>query len=138
MFYTLKIISRKLSTCKDWSYLKQFDKKYNVVPNMIRHPDVQKKYDLFLKYNNQYQMKNTIEIRYLSHKSYALVPNDFPYFVKDDIKHMILWCKFQTNNKETETILNSLIPIEYIYWQNAYSVQSIPLITHFQVFIKLK
>ena len=67
-----------------------------------------------------------------------LCPNNFPYSVKDNISHLLLWSEKELTYQEVNEILKSkLNGKEYIYFRNPEHLRSVPSVFHIQIFVKL-
>ena len=121
---------------------------YNAPEKILyRTRAIRRKYDNF---NNKLKLlnidiNNFIYTKYLKseRKNYKITLNDFPYNLKYDIMHYILWCnpnigKIKFNNKIwIDKIITSSFPNkEYICWANITKNQSVKGIPHYHVFIK--
>jgi hypothetical protein len=72
-----------------------------------------------------------------------LVPNDFPYFVEDNIHHFILWkTKEPVSDDEIETVKNELRKdygaVDILNWVNPPALQSIPEVDHVHFLFQIK
>lgn len=112
----------------------------------------QHKTNVISKYNN---ISQYITCKYFSKtnasKLFRLVPNDFPYLLEDNIKHLVCWFNpilFPYNSPDLNTIpeqikiimklYNSNLTLgkEWIYFENNTSARSVPEIRHIHIFIK--
>ena len=102
-----------------------------------RKKEIQKQYDLFCKEkeNGRRFISRVTEI--LEDEDYYFIENDFPYYVEDNIKHMICWYKKGTIDSIIKKIKKSNKIVTY--WENLPQNKSIPEISHIHIFInKLK
>jgi len=98
-----------------------------------REQHIQRQYDMFCKEkeNGQRFISRVKEI--LEDQEYYFIENDFPYYVQEDIKHMICWYKNGTISVIIKKIKKSNKIVTY--WENLPQNKSIPEISHIHIFI---
>lgn len=71
---------------------------------------------------------------------YVFVPNDYPYFLEEDMEHWILWINPSfakpSKNKISKILEEELGEKDFLTFENAEENKSIPEIEHIHVFIK--
>ena len=102
-----------------------------------REKHIQEKYDIFCKERSKGKEFISRVKEILDDQEYYFIENDFPYYVEDDITHMICWYK----NGTVESIVKKIKKNNKIvtYWENLPQNKSIREISHIHIFInKLK
>lgn len=123
----------------DWNTLIKHDYKNNKI---LRKNDIQELYNKERKNNINYD-KYILE-KYLDNKLYNLIPNKYPYHLKNNIKHYVLWLhpmlkqKHINDKKFIYKLLKAQIKNnEFYFYMNPQKYKSIKSIPHYQVFIKI-
>lgn len=122
----------------DWNTLILNDSQTKVIRES--HIDeLYKKNKLIYKNYNKYILDT-----YLHNKLYNLQKNKYPYYLKNNIKHYVLWLnpmlksKYIYNKKNIHKLLKKLIKNkEFHFYMNSIDNSSIKTIPHYQVFIKI-
>jgi glutaredoxin-related protein len=66
-----------------------------------------------------------------------LVHNKYPYDIRDDVIHMILWSAENLSIEQVDKILKKTLHNEFVYFINPQHLKSIPDVFHVHVFIKI-
>ncbi|KAJ2456142.1 hypothetical protein GGF42_003284 [Coemansia sp. RSA 2424] len=79
----------------------------------------------------------------LAAEDFALLVNDFPYYLSDGVEHWVLWCRkrlapgFAAPAAAAQAIHAMFGPsIEWRYFVNPVAKQSVPQLSHAHVFVK--
>ena len=73
--------------------------------------------------------------------SFALVPNDFPYYIDDHVCHHVYWkLGGRIADQEIEDTIRKLAPNsqDVLYWVNPVRLQSIPELDHVHFLVNKK
>lgn len=96
-----------------------------------------------LKYPNEEDPETSklrvIESQKPTTKIISFVPNDFPYYLDDNILHYLLWSNVSISGDEADAIITEKFPkakFEYRKFCNPPALQSIPSVFHYHVFIR--
>ena len=116
----------------DWNYIKQFHKNPPTY-SLIRHPDIQAKYELDKSEVGFIDKLFNSLFKY--NQDYVIVPNDYPYYFIDDTKHYVYWSKKPINYSKLEENIEKLFN-DYIYFENSQGNRSIRDIHHVHIFVK--
>lgn len=100
-----------------------------------RTPEVQAKYNTFIKKNNNRCEFITNMKAKLKKRPYYFTPNDFPYATEGGIEHWVCWYERETCPHE---IIADLRRENHIitYWKNHSHNMSIQEINHIHIFIR--
>jgi|TARA_Y100000389_G_C17146425_1_gene357463 hypothetical protein len=123
----------------DWNTLTQHNYK-KIKIDRLSH--IEKSYinnkTKYINYDN-YILKN-----YLHNKLYNLQPNKYPYNLKKNIKHYVLWLNpmLKYNYIYDKKFINKLLKKkiknkEFYFYMNSNDKRSIKTVPHYQVFIKV-
>ena len=136
----------------DWNTLSKFHFQYYKPKNITfnRTELIQQQYDLYIK--NTSNIYNDICNKYFNNNDlFVFVKNNYPYNIKDNIEHYILWfnpiiyknkLRIILNIEYISVILNIYLKKlfnnnkKYICFMNIPKHQTIKEIYHYQVFIK--
>lgn len=146
------------TTKMSWADLQQIIQTEQNLAKLSRSEDQQRRYQVFRHYLlQQYhstldfllisnfgipstedcggKLKAAITLSEMKDPMTRLVPNDFPYFVEDNIHHFLYW-KTKEAISETEistvqeTLQKEYMAVDILYWINPPSHQSLPEIDH--------
>ena len=123
----------------DWNTLTQHNYK-KIKIDRLSH--IEKSYinnkTKYINYDN-YILKN-----YLHNKLYNLQPNKYPYNLKKNIKHYVLWLNpmLKYNYIYDKKFINKLLKKKiknkaFYFYMNSNDKRSIKTVPHYQVFIKV-
>jgi hypothetical protein len=135
----------------DWDYVKQFH--LNPPPTadyLPRNKNSELKYE---EHKKQIQSKNITIKDYIliTHfnnplsvqKGWVIVDNSFPYNLKPNIRHLLIWIypgKEFSNEQIIQIIENYMKEnkhTHYVYFRHNVNIQSVPEINHYHIFIKI-
>jgi hypothetical protein len=123
----------------DWKTLIQHDYKNNKI---LRKNDIQELYNK--ERNSEINYDKFILEKYLDNKLYNLTLNKYPYDLRSNIKHYVLWLhpmikqKHINDRKFIHKLLKTKIKSnEFHFYMNPQKYKSIKSIPHYQVFIKI-
>ncbi|KAI8989943.1 hypothetical protein BDB01DRAFT_487125 [Pilobolus umbonatus] len=121
----------------------------NQIKRLHRDEKVQKQYnqwmtDVLHAYGTieNYLLLNKLHFTLTTSKDrppVILLPNDFPYNVASDIKHILIWSLQPLNRDYIEDILNINYGshlYEWVYFVNPPEIQSVRKLPHVHVFIR--
>jgi hypothetical protein len=119
-----------------FEFLKQFHNK-QVDFNFERSPDVQESYDDHRRYltKNNIDINDHIKKHVLQDNEYVLARNPYYYDVEDNISHNLLWSKHNLELNKIKEILDKLITIDYIIFENIIHQKTVKHIPHYHVFV---
>lgn len=121
-----------------WNFLLDFDFS-NPFPNF------RSEYTLYLYKDFKEKNKNMskfINEKYLKNKNYSIEKNDFPYLTEENLHHYVLWINKSFEKNVNKILITKILKnkmkelnfIDFIYFENHYSIKTIPDILHYQVF----
>jgi hypothetical protein len=119
-----------------WDELKTYDR--NPPTGILeRESSMKEKYDQHrknVKDINSYLMDNLFAN---NTKKILFTMNDFPYWVTDDINHLVCWVRpgNEYSIDEVSEILTSVYT-DFVIFENLPANKSVKLIQHFQIFVK--
>lgn len=123
----------------DWNTLTQYNYKKIKIDRLPCIEELYEKNKTKYKNYDNYILKN-----YLHNKLYNLQPNKYPYNLKKNIKHYVLWLnpmlkyKYIYDKKFIHKLLKKKIKNkEFYFYMNSVDKKSIKTIPHYQVFIKI-
>ncbi len=99
--------------------------------NLIgRRPDLQVALDERMKSVTPENLKS----RLLRNKEWSITPNEFPYWMNDNIQHRVLWSDRIRDAEEIDVYLQTYLKQPYLWFRNPTHLQSVTSIYHVQVF----
>lgn len=122
----------------NWNLL-QHIYNYQLYDHLHRSPEIEQQYEI---YRNIHPITKILDI--FDNSDIAIRFNKFPYHLENDIHHLIIWIHPTLLSSYSESHILSLLiphlnnllhPSDYIIFQNPPYLRSIPLISHFQLFI---
>lgn len=133
-----------------WKELKQFHKNISVNFKFSRLPHIQHKYNI--EKDNRYLLyegtQNFLKFLFIDNKIYKITYAKYPYILKPNITHLILWLNpinfnnkpiLYNNTKLIEKIIKELLPNihkdKIIFFKNSPKNQSIKNILHYHIMI---
>lgn len=132
LYYFYQLLNKKY----DYYFLKNiYCKKNNVIYYLLkRNPIIQEKYNNDQNSNLHTKYKENIR-KNISIHGYYITINNYPYSIKKNIIHNIIWCN--KNKEEIKNILNCLYE-DYVFFKNIQNNKSIKDIEHYHIFINTK
>ena len=118
-----------------WNILKSVIINNRCNYEFVRHPIIQKEYQEHIKtinknYNN---IGEYIKFNYLKNNKHALLINNFPYYIDDDINHYVFWSIY---NNDINNLQNTISKYKQVLWYENYeNKKSVLDLWHVQVFI---
>jgi hypothetical protein len=99
-----------------------------------RDRGTQARYDRYLVSLRGECIADVVRRRHLVGRSWAVVPNDFPYAFADGTKHWVLWSLDSEAVDDPGAVLRSLGLRECVWFENTPTNCSVPGLRHLHVF----
>ena len=116
----------------DAEELKQYDWENPPTKQLPRHPLVQMAYFASMGTEHQEQFMNMVQS--IKPGEVRFIENNFPYDVKEPIKHSCLWYNGTFTPDDVIEFLHT-VKVEYItFFENDAKFKSIPEVSHYHVF----
>ena len=110
----------------DFETLKKFHKNPPINGELKRKPEIEELYKNYKKTNDF--IKNLF-----TNNIWIITENKFPYDLKPNIDHKIIWFKNTINYKLIDFLFRDQ---DIVYFENCYKNKSIKSILHVHIFIK--
>jgi hypothetical protein len=131
----------------DWEYLKFAHSNgicYKLIERKTETTNEYKKHKEHVKSLGIPYKEYMLNEYFKNNESYVIIKNNFPYDLADGIEHYNLWIHPGNKNPLFHNMeyINELVSkhmtCEFICFMNDISLQSVPEITHYHIFIKNK
>lgn len=128
----LKRLSRSVEQEKDYQiYMRDLKQEWESVYDHILHS----KFSLEKRTNSAGKFFAYPPVSEIKETRKCVVPNDFPYYLDDDIEHWVLWklggdCTEEDINLAREEIREKTGVTEFLHWINPPHLKSLPEIDH--------
>jgi hypothetical protein len=101
---------------------------------LVRDDGTQARYDRYLVSLRGECVADVVRSVHLADRSWAVVPNDFPYLFADGTKHWVLWSLDGKAVDDPGPVLRGLGLSECVWFENRPGNCSVPGLRHLHVF----
>ena len=130
-----KFFPRKIK----WDEIPEIFQDVNFIYRTLEVQNNYQKHIDFLKKQNMTALDNIKTI--VPNNTITIIPNDFPYNTEKNVLHYVVWCRNVVPTKQE--IVSEIEKFalhndfeDFIFFQNPPSLQSIPELLHYHLFLK--